>query len=90
LLIPLIPNYNKINHLKARTRAKYRNFALDICHTSFDSILWTALIIHIVNLIFVPWLRGLVKGFSPLRPGFSSRVVCVVGFVVDKVELREV
>jgi len=90
LHFPPIPNYNKNNHLKARARVKYQNFATDICHTSFDKILWTTLISHIVNLMVVPWFRRLVNGFSPLRPGFNCRVFSVVGFVVDEVELGDV
>jgi hypothetical protein len=34
----------------------------------------------------VPWLRRLVAGLSPRRPGFDLRSVHV-GFVVDKVAL---
>jgi hypothetical protein len=37
----------------------------------------------------VPWLRRLVAGFPPLRPGFDSGSVHV-GFVVDKVALGQV
>jgi hypothetical protein len=37
----------------------------------------------------VPWLRRLVAGISPRRPGFDSRSVHV-GFVVDKVVLGQV
>jgi hypothetical protein len=32
----------------------------------------------------VPWLRHLVAGLSPRRPGFAH-----VGFVEDKMELRQ-
>jgi hypothetical protein len=32
----------------------------------------------------VPWLRGLVAGLSPRRPGFNPGSV-YAGFVVDKV-----
>jgi hypothetical protein len=37
----------------------------------------------------VPWLRRLVAGLSPLRPGFDPGSVHV-GFVVDKVALGQV
>jgi hypothetical protein len=37
----------------------------------------------------VPWLRRLVAGFSPWRPGFDPWSVHV-GFVVDKVALGQV
>jgi hypothetical protein len=37
----------------------------------------------------VPWLRRLVAGLSPRRPGFNPESVHV-GFVVDKVALRQV
>jgi hypothetical protein len=37
----------------------------------------------------VPWLRRLVAGLSPLRPGFDPGSVHV-GFVVDKVTLGQV
>jgi hypothetical protein len=37
----------------------------------------------------VPWLRRLVTGLSPRRPGFDPRSVSE-GFVVDKLELRQV
>jgi hypothetical protein len=36
----------------------------------------------------VPWLRRLVAGLSPRRPGFDPASVHV-GFVVDKVALRQ-
>jgi hypothetical protein len=68
----------------------YENFAIDICHLSFDKILWTTLISHTVNLIVVPKFRLLVNGFSPLGPGFKFRVFNMVGFVVDEVELEDV
>ena len=90
MLCPLIPNYNKNNHLKAKARVKYQNFAFDICHALFDKILWTALISNIVNLTVVPWFRRLVNGFSPLGPGFKSKVFSVVGFMVNKVEFGDV
>jgi hypothetical protein len=68
----------------------YQNFAIDICHVSFDNILWTTLISHIVNLMVVPKFRLLVTGFSPLGSGFKSRVFNMVGFVADEVELGDV
>jgi hypothetical protein len=34
----------------------------------------------------VPWLRSLVAGLSPQRPGFEPRSIHV-GFVVDEVAL---
>ena len=37
----------------------------------------------------VPWLRRLVAGLSPRRPGFNPRSV-LVGFVVNKMALRQV
>jgi hypothetical protein len=37
----------------------------------------------------VPWLRRLVVGLSPRRPGFDPGSV-YVGFVVDKVSLGQV
>jgi hypothetical protein len=37
----------------------------------------------------VPYLRRLVAGFPPWPPGFDTRS-CHVGFVVDKVALRQV
>ena len=37
----------------------------------------------------MPWLRRLVTGLSPRRPGFDSGSVHV-GFVVDKVTLGQV
>jgi hypothetical protein len=36
----------------------------------------------------VPWLRLLVAGLSPWRPGFDPRSVDV-GFVVDKVAMGQ-
>jgi hypothetical protein len=78
LFFLLIPNYSKNEHLKARTRVKYQNFAIDICHTSFDKMLWPALIGHIVNLTVVPWFRRLFNGFSPHGPGFKSMVFRLV------------
>ena len=41
------------------------------------------------NCRTVPWLRRLVAGFSPRRPGFDP-VSVHVGFVVDKVALGRV
>jgi hypothetical protein len=40
-------------------------------------------------VIAVPWLRSLVTGLSPRRPGFAPRSIHV-GFVVDKVALGQV
>jgi hypothetical protein len=37
----------------------------------------------------VPWLRWLVAGLSPRRPGFASGSIHM-GFVVDKVALGQV
>jgi hypothetical protein len=37
----------------------------------------------------VPWLRSLVAGLSPRRPGFAPRSIHV-GFVMDKVALGQV
>jgi hypothetical protein len=37
----------------------------------------------------VPWLRSLVAGLSPRRPGFAPGSI-YVGFVVDKVTLGQV
>jgi hypothetical protein len=37
----------------------------------------------------MPWLRGLVAGLPPRRPGFDPGLVRV-GFVVDKVALGQV
>jgi hypothetical protein len=37
----------------------------------------------------VPWLRSLVTGLSPRRPGFAPGSIHV-GFVVDKVTLEQV
>jgi hypothetical protein len=37
----------------------------------------------------VPWLRRLVAGLSPRRPGFAPGLV-YVGFAVDKVALGQV
>jgi hypothetical protein len=37
----------------------------------------------------VPWLRSLVAGLSPRRPGFASGSIHV-GFVVDKLALGQV
>jgi hypothetical protein len=37
----------------------------------------------------VPWLRSLVAGLSPRRPGFAPGSIHV-GFVVDKVALGQV
>jgi hypothetical protein len=37
----------------------------------------------------MPWLRRLVAGFSPRKPGSNSRPVCM-GFVMEKVTLGEV
>ena len=46
-------------------------------------------IIHVhLGLKTVPWLRLLVAGLSPLKPGFDSESVHV-GFVVDKVALGQ-
>jgi hypothetical protein len=36
-----------------------------------------------------PWLRSLVTGLSPQRPGFASGAIHV-GFVMDKVALGQV
>jgi hypothetical protein len=41
------------------------------------------------ELLAVPWLRRIVAGFPPRRPGFDS-VSGHVGFVVDKVALGQV
>jgi hypothetical protein len=43
----------------------------------------------ISGLWAVPWLRRLVAGLPPRRPGFDPRSVHV-GFVVDKVALGQV
>jgi hypothetical protein len=37
----------------------------------------------------MPWLRSLVAGLSPRRPGFAPGSIHV-GFVVDKVALGQV
>jgi hypothetical protein len=37
----------------------------------------------------VPWLRSLLAGLSPRRPGFAPESIHV-GFVVDKVALGQV
>jgi hypothetical protein len=37
----------------------------------------------------VPWLRSLVAGLSPRRPGFAPGAIHV-GFVLDKVALGQV
>jgi hypothetical protein len=42
-----------------------------------------------VQPLAVPWIRWLVAGLSPRRPGFAPRSINV-GFVVDKVALRQV
>jgi hypothetical protein len=42
-----------------------------------------------VNVLAVQWLRQLVAGLLPLRPGFALASVHV-GFVVDKVALGQV
>jgi hypothetical protein len=47
--------------------------------------LWLVLSQHLA----VPWLRRLVTGLSPRRPGFAPGSVHV-GFVVDKIALRQV
>jgi hypothetical protein len=36
-----------------------------------------------------PWLKQLVAGLSPLRPGFAAGAV-YVGFMVDRVALEQV
>jgi hypothetical protein len=41
------------------------------------------------NYRAVPWLRSLVAGLSPRRPGFAAGSIHV-GFVVDKVALEQV
>jgi hypothetical protein len=41
------------------------------------------------DILAVPWLRRLVAGLSPRRPGFDPGSVHV-GFVVDKVALGQV
>jgi hypothetical protein len=41
------------------------------------------------QIVAVPWLRRLVAGLSPRRPGFDPGSVHV-GFVVDKVALGHV
>jgi hypothetical protein len=53
-----------------------------ILSVPFDSI-------EIVCNWAVPWLRRLIAGLSPRRPGFDSGSVHV-GFVVDKVALGQV
>jgi hypothetical protein len=40
-------------------------------------------------MMAVPWLRSLVVGLSPRRPGFAPGSIRV-GFVVDKVALGQV
>jgi hypothetical protein len=45
--------------------------------------------IHFNREQAVPWLRRLVAGLSPRRPGFDPGSVHV-GFVVDKVALGQV
>ena len=42
-----------------------------------------------LNMQAVPWLRRLVAGLSPRRPGFDLGSVHV-GFVVDKVALGQI
>jgi hypothetical protein len=46
--------------------------------------LWTVML-----PLAVPWLRGLVAGLPPRRPGFASGSF-IVGFVVDKVTVGQV
>jgi hypothetical protein len=49
-------------------------------HTCIHTYMYTYIHAYIITYIAVPWLRWLVTGLSPRRPG-SVRV----GFVVDKV-----
>jgi hypothetical protein len=45
--------------------------------------------VTIHHIMAVPWLRRLVAGLSPRRPGFNPGPVHV-GFMVDKVALGQV
>jgi hypothetical protein len=46
-------------------------------------------VLLIYRFLAVPWLRWLVTGLSPRRPGLDPGSVHV-GFVVDKLALRQV
>jgi hypothetical protein len=54
---------------------------------------WVALCAHPAHTntghLAVPWLRSLVAGLSPRRPGFTPGSIHV-GFVVDKAGLGQV
>jgi hypothetical protein len=43
---------------------------------------------HLRSALAVPWLRSLIAGLSPRRPGFAPGSINV-GFVVDKVALGQ-
>jgi hypothetical protein len=43
----------------------------------------------LTSILAVPWLRSLVAGLSPRRPGFAPGSIHM-GFVVDKVALGQV
>jgi hypothetical protein len=66
-----------------------RNYLGDISH---GLSAWTFLIrldVPVTMLLAVPWLRSLVTGLSPRRPGFAPGSIHV-GFVVDNVALGQV
>jgi hypothetical protein len=44
---------------------------------------------NVSSNLAMPWLRSLVAGFSPRRPGFAPGSIHV-GFVVDKVAVGQI
>jgi hypothetical protein len=65
----------------------HRNCTSEICFV-FSLLVCTRLELAL-SILAVPWLRWLAVGLLPQRPGFMPRSVHV-GFVVDRVALRQV
>jgi hypothetical protein len=60
-----------------------RNWVKGVSEVKGDGVRLT------LRIMAVPWLRRLVAGLSPRRPGFDSGSVHI-GFVVDRVALGQV
>lgn len=60
------------------TQRGFRIISHEVIHTAYET--------KLISRRSMPWLRRLVAGVSPHRPGFNRRPVHV-GFVVDRVNL---
>jgi hypothetical protein len=90
VLVPMVGSGDVCDWRSLESGGRFRVGAFSSNLASVAVKMFTHLVYYIKTVYrAVPWLRSLVSGLSPRRPGFAPGSIHA-GFVVDKVTLGQV